>query len=68
VAASNLNPLTHYEQFGWHEGRDPSAAFDTLGYLAANPDVTANHADPLLHFLQFGIHEGRAAFADGAWG
>ncbi len=31
-----MNPLTHYDQFGWKEGRDPSAAFDTSAYLAAN--------------------------------
>ena len=55
-----INPLQHYEQFGWKEGRDPSASFDTLGYLAANPDVAAAHVNPLDHFLQFGIYEGRA--------
>jgi len=32
-----VNPLQHYEQFGFKEGRDPSANFDTLGYLAATP-------------------------------
>ena len=25
----NVNPLDHYNQFGWHEGRDPSVGFDT---------------------------------------
>jgi len=37
--ATGVNPLQHYETFGWKEGRDPSASFDTLKYLAANPDV-----------------------------
>ena len=50
----------HYEAVGWKEGRDPSAGFDTLGYLAANPDVAAAGINPLDHFLQFGIYEGRA--------
>ena len=45
VAASGTNPLDHYDQFGWKEGRDPSVHFDTLGYLAANPDVAAAHHD-----------------------
>ena len=47
------------------EGRDPSARFDTLGYLAANPDVAAAGVNPLDHFLQFGIYEGRQAVNDG---
>jgi serralysin len=53
--------------FGWHEGRDPSAGFDTLGYLAANPDVAAAGVDPLAHYLHFGIYEGRSVVNDGTW-
>jgi hypothetical protein len=60
--------LTHYNQFGWQEGRDPSVGFDTAAYLAAYADVAAAHVDPLTHYLQFGIHEGRSPFADGVWG
>jgi serralysin len=52
---------------GWKEGRDPSAAFDTLGYLAANPDVAAAHVNPLDHYLNNGIYEGRTPINDGAW-
>lgn len=57
-----------YNQFGWHEGRDPSPGFDTTSYLAAYADIAAAHINPLTHFLQFGIHEGRSGFADGTWG
>ena len=32
------------------KGADPSAAFDTIGYLAANPDVAAAGVNPLEHF------------------
>ena len=65
VAASGMNPLEHYDMYGWKEGRDPSAAFDTNAYLAANPDVAAAHTDPLLHFLKYGIYEGRDPHGDG---
>ena len=68
MAAAHVNPLDHYSQFGWHEGRDPSVGFDTTSYLAAYADVNAAHVNPLAHFLNFGIHEGRSAFADGVWG
>ena len=44
-----------------------SALFDTLGYLAANPDVAAGGANPLAHYLMFGIYEGRQAVNDDLW-
>jgi serralysin len=59
VAAAGVNPLLHYDQYGWKEGRDPSALFSTNGYLAANPDVAAANTDPLRHFLTYGLYEGR---------
>jgi hypothetical protein len=65
VAASGADPLMHYEQYGWKEGRDPSAHFDTLGYLAANPDVAG--WNPLDHYLLNGIYEGRTIVNDGHW-
>jgi hypothetical protein len=68
VQAAGVNPLEHYNQFGWHEGRDPSVGFDTTSYLAAYPDVQAAQVNPLIHYLQFGGHEGRSPFADGLWG
>jgi len=68
VAAAGINPLDHYDQSGWKEGRDPSVNFDTKAYLAAYPDVAAAHIDPLLQFLQHGIYEGRSPHGDGIWG
>ena len=66
MAASGANPLAHYENFGWKEGRDPSSWFDTLGYLAHNPDVVG--WNPLDHYLQAGVFEGRTPVNDGHWG
>ncbi|BGE86819.1 glycosyltransferase [Methylosinus trichosporium] len=34
VAASKANPFKHFMRHGWREGRNPSAAFDCLYYLA----------------------------------
>ena len=59
VAAAGLDPYQHYEQYGWHEGRNPNPFFSTSGYLAANLDVKAAGLDPLLHYDQFGWREGR---------
>ena len=55
-------------QFGWAEGRDASALFDTQGYLAMNPDVAAAGINPLEHWLQYGIYEDRRTGSDGVWG
>jgi subtilisin-like proprotein convertase family protein len=59
VYAAGADPRTHYAAFGWHEGRDPSAFFDSSAYLAANPDVAAADVDPLEHYRAFGWREGR---------
>lgn len=59
VAASGMDALAHYQQFGWHEQRDPSALFDVTYYLNQNPDVAAAGIDPLQHYMQFGWMEGR---------
>ena len=67
VLSAGTDPLQHYALFGWQEGRDPSGAFDTLGYLAANADVAAAHVDPLTQFLQSGIYEGRDPHGDGVF-
>ena len=49
----------HYDIFGWHETRDPSAFFSTNIYLSANSDVKAAGVNPLTHFHQHGWIEGR---------
>ncbi len=59
VAAAHLDPLRHYLDYGWKEGRDPSAFFSTAWYLNQNPDVAAAHVNPLLHYERHGWREGR---------
>lgn len=62
------NPLQHFEQFGYNEGRSLgngigplSNGFNAQAYLAANPDVAMAGLDPLAHFLVNGAAEGRQA-------
>ncbi|MET0709194.1 MAG: calcium-binding protein, partial [Tardiphaga sp.] len=68
VATANVNPLDHYHDYGFKEGRDPSANFDSKAYLASYADVKAAGIDPMEHYLQYGALEGRSAFADGKFG
>lgn len=65
VAAAGMDPLVHYEAYGWREGRDPSLLFSTRSYLEANPDVAAAGVNPLEHYLNHGQAEGRATFPAG---
>jgi hypothetical protein len=70
VAAAGVDPLQHFLAYGWREGRDPDAFFDTGWYLAHNPDVKASGMNPLLHYDMFGWREGRdpsALFSDRAY-
>ncbi len=59
VLASGIPAATHYHLFGWKEGRNPNAVFNTSYYLAQNPDVKAAGLDPLAHYEAYGWKEGR---------
>ena len=59
VEAAGIDPVLHYVQEGWKEGRNPNKDFDTAYYLAANQDVAAAGINPFWHFLVEGRREGR---------
>jgi hypothetical protein len=61
VAANDADPIRHYLEFGWREGRNPSPLFSTNNYLKANKDVAERGINPLLHYLEHGQMEGRTA-------
>ena len=56
---AGIDPLTHFLQNGWREGRDPNAYFSVRGYLDANVDVAEAGINPFFHFLAAGRSEGR---------
>ena len=59
IFQSRTDTLSHYNTYGWQEGRNPDRLFDTNGYLAANMDVYAAKINPLSHYDQNGWKEGR---------
>lgn len=61
VAAAPVDPLNHFLNHGWREGRDPSSAFSVRSYLYAHPEVAVAGVNPLLHHL-------RTATADSSYG
>jgi hypothetical protein len=64
VAAAGLDPLDHFLQAGWGEGRDPNPQFSVRDYLEANPDVASAGLNPFVHYLVAGRAEGRAPRLD----
>lgn len=59
VASAGIDPVLHYLQSGWREGRNPNKDFSTRFYLASNPDVASSGINPFQHYLQSGRAEGR---------
>ena len=55
VAAAGIDPFEHFLHYGFREGRDPSADFDTRFYLHRylDGDTTEN---PLLHYRAHRAH------------
>lgn len=45
-----MNPLLHFEDYGWEEGRNPSSTFNTDAYESANPGLPAGE-DPLVAYI-----------------
>ncbi|MDX7952821.1 trypsin-like peptidase domain-containing protein [Lichenihabitans sp. Uapishka_5] len=64
VEAAGASAVTHYNNSGWHEGRNPDPLFSTNGYLDTNPDVASAGVNPVTHYDQTGWREGRDPSAD----
>jgi hypothetical protein len=54
VAAAGVDPLGHFLEFGWREGRDPTPDFSIDAYLAAFPEASATDINPFVHYLKAG--------------
>ena len=57
---ARIDPIRHYAENGWREGRDPAPWFSTADYLKAHPDVAKAGWNPLHHYMVRGKREGRA--------
>ncbi len=56
IAESGMDPFAHFMQHGWKEGRNPSAAFETLYYRDRYLD--GRPVNPLTHYVTAGIDAG----------
>ena len=60
LAAAGIDPLAHFAEWGWREGRHPNPYFDTGWYLRQNPDVAHAGINPLVHYILLGEAENRS--------
>lgn len=60
IKKANIDPLKHYLEKGWIEGRNPSPIFNTNYYLKKYKDVKTAKINPLIHFAKSGNKEGRS--------
>jgi glycosyltransferase involved in cell wall biosynthesis len=58
------DPIRHYCERGWSEGRNPSDDFDTRGYLDAYSDIKNASLNPFWHYVIAGRSESRQASPD----
>lgn len=64
VAKAGVDPVRHYLNEGWQEGREPSLAFDTNYYLSQIQQLHSTLQtvkNPLVHFLTVGHSNGLLA-------
>lgn len=61
VAASGVDPLTHYLRKGFAEHRQPGPLFDHEYYRHQVPELKEKVDNPLVHFLEEGRYQGLKA-------
>ena len=58
VREAGANPLEHYVDFGWREGRNPRPSFWTKHYVDRYMDSQNTDVNPFFHYLIIGRREG----------
>lgn len=59
IAKKGVDPVTHYIEYGWKKGLNPTPYFNTRFYLKNNPDVEDLSINPFYHYLKWGKSEKR---------
>ena len=59
IGAAGVDPVQHFLNIGFSEGRNPNRFFDGAWYAQAYPDVAAHGENPFVHYVFYGAREGR---------
>ena len=54
VRAAGVDPAAHYLKYGWREGRNPNANFDTNLYIGRHMAPMGKFYCPLVHYVEDG--------------
>ena len=52
IKAQNINPFDHYVQYGWKEGKNPSAIFETTFYVRQYLYTNKYNLNPLADYIK----------------
>ena len=52
IRTADINPLLHFINWGWKEGRNPSESFNTQLYLSEHPELKDSNKNPLIHYIR----------------
>lgn len=58
VANAGVDPLKHFFETGWREGRNPTSHFRTSFYAATYPEVREAGVNPFVHYILEGRQKG----------
>ena len=61
LSQAGVDPLRHYCERGWREGKNPCDDFDTLSYLETYKDIREADINPFWHYVVAGASEQRIA-------
>lgn len=59
IGAAGVDPVQHFLNIGFSEGRNPNRFFDGAWYAQTYPDVAAHGENPFVHYVFYGAREGR---------
>ena len=59
ILQAGIDPIIHFCNHGWREGRNPNPNFNISFYLDTYEDIKVKNINPLVHYIKYGQAEKR---------